>query len=272
MDDSAEKAFALTENSEEAKRYFESKRKKKILFLGSEERIDQIEKRYIPLGRFNVFREEKKKKGAVFRKQAHEEKQNTVYADLAHLELFYVKKALLSKPAVEHSDILIVLKDLPEEASDLLLDLIEFGSVRYEQLQNQLDEKNMVLLMQRGLIEAYSSKTDSVMGIAEVASRGYGYPEENYYVRSKIHVPKIEDKAYDLESLLKVDEVQHTTYPKDPVEHSSGEVSELLGKLFLAEAVFDGIVYLPYYLCNYLQGEEKSRQERYEIYFPLQFI
>lgn len=269
-EEAGERAFALKDNAEEeARRYFESGRKKKILFFGAEEKIERIEKRYTPIGRFNVFKKDKKTKGTVFQRQTYAQKQNTVYVDLTHLEVFYVKKGILSKPTIEHSDILLILQDLPEEASDLLLDLIEFGSVRYEQLQNPSDEKNMTLLMQEGLIEAYSSKTDGVMELAEVASGGYGYPEENTYVRSKIYIPKIEDKAYDLESHLKVEDYPETS-EEDSQEYRPEEVSKLLEKLFLADAVFEGVIHMPYYICNYLQ--EKNRQERYEIYFPLRFI
>ena len=268
-----ESAFASAEAAEtDAQGYFESRRKKKILMFGSEERIDQIMKRYAPLGKFEVIKKEETKTGVIFKKKSLVEKKNTLYVDLAHLKLFYIRKGMLGKASgIERSDILQILSDLPKEARDLLLDLMEFGSVTYEQVCNDLDEKQRILLMQKGLIEKYTSKSDNIMSLASEEAN-YGYPQEKVYVRSKVHIPKFEDKVYELSSFLKKDEVIDASCPKDSIEFSPEETSELLEELFLGEAIFDGVVYTPYYLCRYMSGTEKSKSERYDMYFPLQFL
>jgi len=265
-------AFALAETAEgDARRYFESRRKKKILIFGSEEKIDQITERYTPLGRFRVIRKEETKTGLVFKDKTFVKKENTFYVDLAHLELFYVRKGILSKASgIERSDILQILGDLPKEARDLLLDLMEFGSVTYEQLCNDLDEKQRILLMQRGLIESYTSRSEELMNLTSEGA-SYGYPRERVYVRSKVHIPKFEDRCYKLSSFLREGSINESC-PKDSIEFSPEETSELLEELFLGEAVFEGIIYMPYYLCRYLSGTGKSMSERYDVYFPLQFL
>lgn len=267
-----ESVFASVETAEkDAQRYFESRRKKKILMFGSEERIDQITKRYAPLGKFEVIKKEETKGGVIFKKKSFVEKKNIFYVDLAHLELLYIRKGVLGKASgIERSNILQTLSDLPKEARDLLLDLMEFGSVTYEQVCNELDEKQRILLMQRGLIEKYTSKSEELMSLtSEEAS--YGYPQEKVYVRSKVHIPKFEDGIYELSSFLREDSINKSC-PKDSIEFSPDETSELLEELFLGEAIFDGVVYMPYYLCRYLSGTEKSKSERYDMYFPLQFL
>ncbi|HDH41442.1 MAG TPA: hypothetical protein ENG12_03440 [Candidatus Altiarchaeales archaeon] len=271
-EETSESAFALAETADEdARRYFESRRKKKILMFGSEERIDQITKRYTPLGRFRVIKKEETKTGLVFKDKTLVRKENTFYVDLARLELFYIRKGMLGRASgIERSDILQILDDLPKEARDLLLDLMEFGSVTYEQLCNDLDEKQRILLMQRGLIESYTSRSEELMSLASDEA-SYGYPRERVYVRSKVHIPKFEDRCYDLASFLREGPI-NGSYTKDSIEFSTEEASELLEELFLGEAVFEGIIYMPYYLCRYLSGTGKSTSERYDVYFPLQFL
>ncbi len=271
--DAGDKAFVFREGSDiDAKKYFESKKGNKPLFRGSGEKINEIKRRYTPLGRFNICRRDTHKTGLIFKKKNYVDLENTLYVDLAHFDLFYIKKRILGKTSdIEHSDILQTLRDLPTEGKTLLLDLIEYGSVTYEQLCNPLDEKNMMLLMQKDLIEAYSSKSSNVLNTAGAAAGGRIPPSEQYYVRPKVYLPRLEDKIYDLSSFLKIDSID-PNYPRDDTVFTPEEAVEILEEVFSADAVFDGITYLPYHICQYTPKDSKSRQTRYELYFSLQFI
>ncbi len=241
-------AFVSLAADKDAQGYFESQRSRKIGMLGTEEKIEDIDRRYAPVGRFYI-------KGG----QGKTESLNHAYINMNTGALYYVQKN-----KIRQSDVLQRILDLPEKSRERLLDLIENGSLPRENIDDRhldiLEKKglisrgktgggsitkepaNMIVLLVDELLEAILSKhtrTDTSLGESQIGN-----------VSASVEIPFF-DSQHNLEHFIETAGYGVAGFDIDETRYKMEDVDNVLEKITGREIEFDGIVYLPYYRCRY---------------------
>ncbi|HEX54591.1 MAG TPA: hypothetical protein ENF49_00465 [Candidatus Altiarchaeales archaeon] len=261
-------SFALMENHREnAHKYFLSKREKGIFGRGEE--IAEIGLRYAPIGKFEVVKSIRLKKGMIITREIQKDIRNYFYVSMSTKDIFFVRVDKMRKQLV-NSDILCILERLPENARSLLLDFVEFRKFKFSQLRNPVDEEARIILMQMDLIELDKSVSGVVKDVLKEAIGDY-WGIGDYDMKLKLYFPRFSDKTFDLAKFIEIRNSVDNSIERDPIEFDSEEISYSLGELFNGTAYFNEIIYMPYYFCRYVSGDE-TESERYELYFPVKFL
>ncbi len=234
--------FLSSKSDNEVVKYFKVKRRKKILgFAGSEEKIEEIDRRYTPLGVFSIKK---------FSKDSMRE--DKAYIDLNSGELCYIEAG-----KIKRNDMIKRIMNLPPESREHLLDLMEHGVMDYEHVKGKylsiLEKKDLVYVYERekGII---ITLVDEVLGIfRSIFHGGELKPKEVTvkHVRSKLRIPEF-DTSYDLEHFIESSSEIDKDYEPDPVNYKPEEILKILSRFYGSDVKFEGTVYLPYYRCKYL--------------------
>ena len=230
-------SFAIAEKFERNLIKFSSNDKRKIRLL----------KQYISLGKFRIIKRIDIEKGLLFKKNATRTKENHVYVDMNHADMYYVHNAgiLARAPTIEKTDILGRLIDLPPPVIRTMGHLLMQGSSRYD----ALDQNAVSILRERGLVRVYETGGDKMLNLMKIATDMR--ETKVLYVKPLPHIPKFNDKKYDLSASLSVVDTIDDTYTKDRIKYSPEQVGNVIIHLFECNAILEEIAYLPHLLCEY---------------------
>ena len=255
-------AFLSRFTDEEVVRYFKGGEKRKFLGIPSTGKIEEIDKRYIPLGHFSM----KRITGDL-------ETVTNLYVDLNSGNVLY-----LEENRIEEDNFIKKILDLPEESRSHLLDLMEHGELDYEHLKGKpldiLEKKGLIGIRERGrggsILDILTDEITSTITIATseltTATHKTPTPVERAIVKSKqvrttIDKPAI-DTSFDLGHFIESAEIDPSFTP-DPINYSSEDVLNILKRIYSeCEVSFQGMTYLPYYKCKYASGARITRFER----------
>ncbi|HDI72761.1 MAG TPA: restriction endonuclease, partial [Candidatus Altiarchaeales archaeon] len=131
-----EKAFVSGMNDSQVVKYFQKKIKGRVLGrFGMPENIEEIDRRYLPIGFFSLKKIEE-----------NVERRKFAYIDLSSGDLFYIDEG-----RIKRDDFIKNILNLPPESREHLMDLIEHGELPHE----HIDGKHLVILKKRGLLGEY---------------------------------------------------------------------------------------------------------------------
>ncbi len=239
-----ERVFAGDMTLDDATEYFIDRRGKRLFGLaGTAEKVDAVEGRYTPVGRFRL----KKTRGGF---EANAEGENSVYANLATCELYYVYTGVAGRGMrLNASNVLRRLLDLPAEAVRILSEIMEREELRLD----KMDERTR-MYYQGNLQSLVALENLGLIGLRDDA-RGY---------LSNLNLPRFNDPRYDLERFLETGESVESEYAVDPVVYRPADVLGLLKNFYAAEGVFEGVVYMRYYRCRYVGEGDRVRLDAVE--------
>ncbi|OYT40248.1 MAG: hypothetical protein B6U86_04410 [Candidatus Altiarchaeales archaeon ex4484_43] len=259
------RSFAISERSErKAEKRFKRGSLKRIinrLFLREE---TEIIKSYRPLAKFKVSRLEEVHKGVVGKKKIYETRDNYFYIDLSNADLY-----VLHGRKIKRLDIVKKIIKFPRESVRLLGELMRTNFMYKE----ELDKNSLFNLKSIGYVSEYKSTLLMLFkGIWDELN-----PEEKKKtvvkerIKATIHVPKFDNKCYDLSSSLEEIDTIDETYSRDTIKYSTDTLSQVLSDLFDAKVFLVGITFMPYLMAIY-KREDKHRAKSPEWYFPVCFI
>ncbi|MFZ2455264.1 MAG: restriction endonuclease [Candidatus Altiarchaeia archaeon] len=265
-----QRAFVSEIGDQYVTNYFRVKLKNKLtnIILKLKDTINEIDRRYMPIGFFTV----KKIQETV-------EKREHAYIDLTSGELYYIDEGKLMK-----SDVVKKILELPLDAKKTMLELMEQGALPLDHMGG----KSLDILAKKGLVMVYDQKKTgglikeffSIFSfiVAEVTEplirRGEMGPgmttTTNKFVSPQIKVPPF-DHPYNLEYFMEVTSASET-YEPDQLRYKPEEVADVLSKMTGGEVKYNYNVYFPYYLCKY-SGPQGVKYERisspkFKDFFP----
>jgi membrane-associated phospholipid phosphatase len=257
----AEFAFLSSFDDTDVITYFKTYRAKKFAgVLGTEERIEGIDRRYVPLGHF------------VIRKVSRDaEKTRNLFVDLNGGNILYMEEE-----RIEEDGFFKKILDLPEESQTHLLDLIKYGELRHQHLDgkslNILEKEQLVSIQDKskgtGLIDILLDEVTSTGELVaqEVSSGTHSDPKNlemkgdtKKYVREIMSRPLI-DNSYDLSRFIEAADGTDPQFEPDPVIYDAKKIENILKTIYAEEDVsFAGMAYLPYYRCTYVSHYGSTR-------------
>ncbi len=251
------KSFAISESSE---RRAENRFKRGAQFSEGE---TEIIKSYRPLAKFKVSRMEEIRKGIFGKQKTYETRDNYFYVDLNNADLYY-----LHKHNVKRLDILGRIIELPRESVRLLGKLMRTGFIYLD----ELDKNSILDLASLGYIKKYKSTLLLLFKTIwdELNPEEKKKTAVKERVKATTHIPKFDDKYYDLSSSLVETDIIDDIYSKDAIKHSIDDLSQLLSDLFDAKVVLAGVTFMPYLTAVYRRAD-KHRTKSPEWYFPICF-
>ena len=267
------KAFISEIDDAHVSRYFKERLKVKLtsLFLRRPDRIQEIDRRYLPIGFFSLRQV-----------SGETEKRKYAYIDLSTGDLYYIDEGQLKK-----NDLIRQILELTAESRHQLLELVNQGDLPYDNLEG----KNLSILMKNNLVGIYDRKrhgngfageVESFISffVAEIAEfvgikrGGYGTVPETpakKFVGANLRMPSLEH-PFDLEHFMETSSAQEE-FDADLEKYKPEEVASLLKDLTgAAEVKFNYIIYMPYYMAKYkgLRGVsyERVSSPKFKPFFP----
>lgn len=250
----AEFAFLSAFRDEQVVRYFKHHKMKKFLrVIGTQEKIEEIDKRYMPVGHF-----------AVKKVTRDVEKTKNMYVDLSSGNIFNIRGN-----RIEENNFFKKILDLPEESQEHLLDLIKYGKLRRKYIEgkpvNILEKEKLVNVEERGKIPSTLSMVmDELTSTAsittsEISTSTHKTPEEEKtevethgYVKEILSKPTI-DTSYDLKRFIESKKAPNSEFEPDPVHYKPDKVAYVLDNIYPTEDIyFVEMAYMPYYRCKYV--------------------
>ncbi len=259
------KSFAI---SERAERKWKKKLRRGFIKRFINRLIFKEETKFVSsyrlLAKFKVSRIEEIHKGMVGEQTVYETKENYFYVDLSNLDFY-----MIHGHSIEKTDVLQKIVNLPDASVRLLGELLKKSYVYTE----KLDRNSLLDLAHLGYTEMYKSTTLNLFkGLWDELN-----PEEMHKtvvkerIKTTVHLPRFDDKCYDLSLSLIETDVIDDTYSKDNIKHSIDALSHLLTTLFDAKIILKGIVFMPYLTAVYERvGQHKIKSP--ERHFPVCFI
>ncbi len=250
-------AFLSSETDSDVVEYFKRRGGKKALgIIGVEERMEGIDRRYIPMAAFSFSR-----------MKGNAEEKMKVYVDLHMGDMFHLEERNIRKVSAVKR-----VLDLPEESREHLLDLLRHGKLRREHMEGKhLDilEKEGLVDLGKGTGEASIFKilsdelSDTMSVVAheakDLASTTSSSPrtaESRYsaaggqgYVSSTLKIPSI-DESYNLGHFIESGE-NDERFDADAVTYSKDDVLEVLNGFYGETVCYEKMIYFPYYMCEY---------------------
>ncbi|MFH1788504.1 MAG: restriction endonuclease [Candidatus Altiarchaeota archaeon] len=296
--------FIPSKKREEVLEYFRSKKKKPRLIIGGiQEKIEEVETKYAPVGMFKVtVSSDVHLEGEAFGKVEHDD---FLFVNLNNADLYYLRKRRKTGStdySVESSPILKDILDLPEEAREQLTDLLEHGELPFK----HLDDKFLAILEAKGVIKKYERKgffphnntiRDTVNILVFVVQEVFDLvtlfvhdvmgtsagdikrnlphleaPDEDTAVVASINMPHLYGGIYDLKKFLVIKMVSGLKLKVDKIKYSSGSISSLLKSIFTAVSVSPrGVLFMPYFICTYRSMDVRGLRRR-EVLITPKFI
>ncbi len=242
-------------------RYFKKCKSKKFLrLIGSCEKIEEIDKRYIPIGHF-----------AVKKVTRDSEITNNIYVDLTSGSIFYMEKN-----TVQEDFFFKKILDLPEESQEHLLDLIKYGKLRYKHIEGKsLDilEKEKLISVDKegkgkGVLGIVMDELTSTVSITTSEATTLTHPtpkEDETKIKTEKYVKEILSKpimnaAYNIEHFIESMRGINPEFEPDPLHYDPEKVAYVLDNIYPKEDIyFVEMAYLPYYRCKYVKENGSTR-------------
>jgi len=236
-----ERVYADSWDMGQAQEHFSKRRKRSfLLFFGSDERVESVEGRHAPVARFVLARAD----GMSADSASQDGISNIFHVNLNTCELYYIHLGVSGdSPSLRSSNVLMRLLGLPFPAVELFSWLVERKQVKFENLTQQEHNymsKNVDLvsiLLRRNLISPMQDHRGMMVG---------------YF--SNVNVPSFADKRYDLDIFAEVKESVESEYAPDEIEYNPSDVLNILTTLFRSNGQFNGVTYLSYYICKYMDS------------------
>ncbi len=270
-----DKVFLTDKNDADAIRYFKSMRKRKRLGLfGEDERIEYVDRRYIPFAIYKIVNERGNGEG----------ESNRVFIDLSNGDMPHIEERELV-----NEDIIRNLMELPDEAREHLLDLINYGDLSFKHIKGKnleiLEKKGFVRVSgkpsgEKSIINIISEEILDTMDIIAINIGNLPLPKEREIryekyehrevvktptgermVRATIKIPQI-DHSFDLEHFIKTSTIIDKDFDVDDTGYDVEEIRNVLERIYQNRTEFVGMIYMPYYLCKY-KTAYKTRYIRY---------
>jgi hypothetical protein len=238
--------FIADKEKTEVRAYF-NKRRGSV--FGSKDEIKSIERRYATLGSFTVGWSEETTTGFFTKVKKSRDRKNVFYVDLTDATLYFVRRNLLAKkPAVEETDFLEKIMDLPPKALEFFSDILKGCGISY----HELNRKHFLFL----------DGNPDMMMILRARELIYVEPKlTGTEYSAKMSTPPFESRGYDLGSFLSVEKKAVEDREKDELKKRPADVLWRLEKLLQGKGEFSGFVYLPYDKCTYVDKEGRSRHD-----------
>jgi len=244
-----ESAFVQGKNPERARSYFEKKAGKNYLRLfGSREKVVSVDGKYAPVASFEITRVEHREIGTLLKKIKTREKTNVFYVNLNNLETYYVEKSALGgELTVKTSDALKRVLGLSPRAVEIFADITKFGYASYRYL-----DKKFMLFLEENLEHLLMLENRGLIAVR---------PGHEYGFMVNVSIPEFESPKYNLKNSFEVEKSIDTDCKPDAINYLPEDVLELLRAFFAGTGKFIEIVYMPYYLCRYVDERGMSRSE-----------
>ncbi|MBN2013806.1 MAG: AAA family ATPase [Candidatus Altiarchaeota archaeon] len=224
----------------------------------------EIVKAYRPLAKYRVSRMEETHKGVVGEQVIYETKENHFYVDLANADLYMTHGHMIKR-----EDILRKIINLPPVSVRTLGALMRTSFLYAE----NLDQNAIMDLAQLNYLKDYKDTWLMLFkGIWDELN-----PEEQHKtvvkerVKAEVHLPKFNNKCYDMSNSISEVDTIDDTYKKDNIRYSIDMMSQLLTNLFEAKVVIKGITFIPYMQAFY-KRKDRHKIKSPERYFPVRFI
>ncbi|HIE34225.1 MAG TPA: hypothetical protein EYP86_03715 [Candidatus Altiarchaeales archaeon] len=251
-------SFIPEKTETEVRRYFENAVEKDIL-RRPKENIAEIERRYAPLGIFEIHRTKKIKVGTISKLEKTIEEENKFYVNLNNLELHYVssKRIFRKERSILSSDLIEKVIDLPTPCIKFLSDIINKGIVSHHELNKKHflflngNFDYILILRIRDLIEFSPSTVFTIQ--RKVVNLEY---------RSKVNIPEFNDRRYDLKKFLVTKRIKSRKYKRDGIEYNVEKILETLETIFDGNGEFKEKIYMPYDRCKYTDRNNRFRYKR----------
>lgn len=294
--------FVSGKNMKEVMEYFNGRVKKKSLgIFGRAEKILNITLRHSPVSIFKVIYADRASTEA--RSIAKIELEDDIHVDLNTVDLYYIKSGRgvgRVKRTLESTDVLRNIEDLPPDAKQHLIDLLNHGELPYK----HLDDKYLSILESKKIINVIDATKTPIggfvarvsnlvlMGAQEIANiislvihelltttpaetkkREGESPEskedeEDKTVRAEVSMPHTHGGVYDLKKFILVEKDTETRFEEDLVKYSSGPLADLLGTILQASVKPQGVLFMPYYVCTFVDEETGTLTRRERLITP----
>ena len=240
-------SFAISEDEEKkTEENFKRFEKGRIFGIVGKREEFRIKKAYTQVAKYSVKKPEVVKKG-IIESTKYEIRENYFYVDMTYGHLYHI-----SDHNIERYDILRRISDLPKESIRTLGRLIEFGTTK----RDELNEDAVFQLLKRGLIKIYKPmlREISALIVDELTPESGRHTIVKERVKASFHLPNFKDPGYDLSNFLKTTDTIVGSYKKEPIKYSIDHINSLLQNLFNAEATLEGVVFMPYIEASYVEG------------------
>jgi hypothetical protein len=244
-----ERAFKSAKTLDDAAAYFNKQRKRAFFgLLGSEERVESIEGRYAPIG---VFRMRKTPQSHTFSSSTRVVSgENRFFVNLSNCTLYFLYRGLGSSgPSLRSTNILRRLIELDETTVRILSDIFE----QQEIVLNKIDPQK------REYLEANINRILNLERLAIISPSRDGMG-----LLFNVNLPAFSDPKYDLGKSIDVVDSVDSSFPADAITYHSSAVLALMKAFLGSEGHFEGVIYMPYFLCRFGDRDGRVRWESLE--------
>lgn len=228
-----ERVFADGVGYGEARRRFERSVRRSLLGFGRRvEAVKSVVGRYAPIACFKL-----KRVAATVPGSGRQviEGGNLFWVNMSDCNLYYAYHGIAGRGAgIRSSNILRRLADLPEPAVRIFSRIVLEGRVEPSEEDREYGE----------LLHSNASALVLLENLGLVA------PQDNT-LYSNVNIPGFGDTRYDISRFLESESSVESTYPADEITYPIPGMLDLLRNLFGAEGSFEGVTYMPYYMCTY---------------------
>ncbi len=252
----SKKCFIAEKTESEVREYFE---RRAGGILKPKEGIKAIERRYAPVGVFEITRKEEVKAGVISKVEKTIEKRNRFYVNLNDADLYYMSRGMFGKKSrIEGFDVIERIIDLPPVSIEFLSNIVKKGRITY----NELNKKHFLFL---------NGNLDYIMmlkarDLIDFHSRVYG---KDYEIRmpyleylSKINILNFDDRRYNIGAFLSTEQIDLEDKQVDNLLYKPEEVLDILKIFFVGDGISQDIIYLPYDECVYADAGDRLRHDR----------
>lgn len=252
----SKECFIAEKTESEVREYFE---RRAGGILKPKESIRGIERRYAPVGVFEIKRREEVKAGVISKVEKTIERSNRFYVNLNDAGLYYVSRGMFGKKSrIEGFDVIERIIDLPAVSIEFLSNIVKKGRITY----NELNKKHF-LFLDGNLDYLMMLKTRDLI---DVHPRIYG---KDYEIRmpyieylSKINILNFDDRRYNIGGFLSTEQIDLEDKKVDNILYKPEEVLDILKIFFVGDGISQDILHLPYDECIYVDGEGRFRHDR----------
>jgi len=248
--------FVPGKTESEIREYFERRRGG---ILKTKDDIKGIERRYAPLGVFEIKRRKDIKTGIISKVKKTIEESNRFHVNLNNADLYYVsKRALSKKPKIEKSDVIEKIIDLPSISIEFLSDIVKKGRITHHELNKKHflflngNFDCIMMLKMRDLIDFHPW----VYGV------DYDRHPPHLEYLAKVNILDFDDKRYNLGDFLSTEQIDLEGKKVDELIYNSEEVLDRLEIFFGGDGISQDVIYLPYDECTYVDKKGRFRHDR----------
>jgi len=231
--------FTLGVSADAAREYFETKKEKKLFgLLPSREEVTEVTGRYAPIGVFRLSRIKGMAPNLLSGVSKNMEESNTIYVNLTTGMIYYIGKNIFKKRyELDEVDLIARIIDTPLEDIRVLADVHELGEASMDDLMRINPH-----LADGGGLPLMSLRTRGVVDYV-------GDARPRFLL--SCYLPSFSDLRYRLDEYIGFEEGIDSTFTPDPISYRPEQVLTILKLFNKADGVFNGVVYLPYYVGRF---------------------